>query len=275
LSDRTSFYDPISYHQGTVWPLFTGWMSVAEYRTGHTLSAWAHLEQNASLTWTQDLGNTTELLSGEFFQPLGRSTAHQLWSSAMVISPVVRGLFGLEWNHAEDELSVTPSLPAQWDKARLENIPFGNQQVDLSMLRRDGELVVQASGAGASSLHLLSHASGARYLNGALHIPLPAVEAGIEADLPASGSATMQMKVLDQQATSHSLTLHLAAPAGSTQTLFLRINDANFRSGKFTLHATGVDIANPTAALQRLQVEFPASSDRTTTYVEKDATFSW
>ena len=35
VSDQTSFYDPISYHQGTVWPLFTGWVSVAEYRAGH------------------------------------------------------------------------------------------------------------------------------------------------------------------------------------------------------------------------------------------------
>ncbi len=101
LSERTSFYDPISYHQGSVWPLFTGWASVAEYRAGHPLSGYAHLMQNADLTWAQDLGSVTELLSGQFYQVLGRSTAHQLWSSAMVISPTLRGLFGLEWNAAE------------------------------------------------------------------------------------------------------------------------------------------------------------------------------
>jgi len=28
LSPTVSFYDPISYHQSTVWPLFTGWVSV-------------------------------------------------------------------------------------------------------------------------------------------------------------------------------------------------------------------------------------------------------
>jgi len=59
--------------------------------------------QNADLTWSQDLGSVTELLSGRFFQPLGRSSAHQLWSSAMVISPVVRGLLGLTW-----DVPVTP-----------------------------------------------------------------------------------------------------------------------------------------------------------------------
>ncbi|HTD53741.1 MAG TPA: hypothetical protein VK670_00060, partial [Silvibacterium sp.] len=84
VSDRTSFYDPISYHQGTVWPLYTGWVSLAEYRAGRTLSGYAHLRQNADLIWSQDLGSATELLSGQFFQPLGRSTAHQLWSAAMI-----------------------------------------------------------------------------------------------------------------------------------------------------------------------------------------------
>ena len=123
LSDRVSFYDPISYHQGTVWPLYTGWVSVAEYRAGHALSAYAHLRQNAGLTWMQDLGNTTELLSGEFFQPAGAQLTNyglQPW----LWSPIVRGLFGIEWNAAANELNVTPSLPARWDNATLSNIPF-------------------------------------------------------------------------------------------------------------------------------------------------------
>ena len=32
LSPTVSFFDPISYHQGTVWPLYTGWTAVSEYR---------------------------------------------------------------------------------------------------------------------------------------------------------------------------------------------------------------------------------------------------
>jgi glycogen debranching enzyme len=87
LGENETFYDPLSYHQGSVWPLFTGWASIAEYRTGRTLSAYAHLMQNADLTWAQDLGSVTELLSGAYFQPFGRSTTHQLWSSAMVLRP--------------------------------------------------------------------------------------------------------------------------------------------------------------------------------------------
>ena len=74
--------------------------------------------QNANLTWAQDLGSVTELLSGEFFQPLGRSSSHQMWSSAMVITPLLRGLFGLDWHAANYTLRIAPHLPAGWDLQR-------------------------------------------------------------------------------------------------------------------------------------------------------------
>src|SRR5579875_699809 len=91
--------------------------------------------QNADLTWSQDLGSVTELLSGQYYQVLGRSTAHQLWSSAMVISPILRGMFGLEWNQPQHQLIVTPHLPADWDSATIRHLPFGQSQIDLSFHR--------------------------------------------------------------------------------------------------------------------------------------------
>ena len=126
LSPSSTFYDPISYHQGTVWPLYTGWASVAQYRAGRPVAGYAALMQNAGLTWAGDLGNVTELLSGEFYAPLGRSTVHQLWSAAMVVSPVLRGMFGLEWDAAGKMLTVNPQLPAAWDGATLRRVPDGS-----------------------------------------------------------------------------------------------------------------------------------------------------
>jgi glycogen debranching enzyme len=266
VSDRTSFYDPISYHQGTVWPLYTGWVSLAEYRAGRSLSAYAHLRQNADLIWSQDLSSATELLSGQFFQPLGRSTAHQLWSAAMIISPILRGLFGFEWNAAANELTVTPSLPADWDHAKLSNIPIGQSRLDLEIKRENGMLLLRTTGSAASQIHLKSRATGAKLANGILQIPLTAVEAGLTQDLPEAGSATQQGKVLDQQSTPNSLTLRLSAPAGTTQNLWLRIN----RPQK-PLHATGTTIPDVNKPLQKLQIEFPSG----TGYVEKKVSFSW
>ncbi len=36
LSNQSDLYDPLSYHYGSVWPLFTGWASMAAYRYGAT-----------------------------------------------------------------------------------------------------------------------------------------------------------------------------------------------------------------------------------------------
>jgi glycogen debranching enzyme len=263
LSDRTPFYDPISYHQGSVWPLFTGWASLAEYRAGHPLSAYAHLMQNANLTWAQDPGDVTELLSGQFYQVLGRSTAHQLWSSAMVISPILRGLFGLTWDATAHTLSVTPHLPATWDHATVRRLPFGGRTLDLTFRRESRDLLVQASD---KSVHLVSAAPGATVHDGILRIPLPAVEAAISEDLPAPGAQTHQLKVLADDATDRSLTLRLAAPGGTTQTLSIRENLPLPR-----LATQDAQLSDALNGLRTLTVQFPVAPG----YVEKTVTLSW
>ncbi|MGC2636566.1 MAG: hypothetical protein WA294_05270 [Acidobacteriaceae bacterium] len=263
LSDRTSFYDPISYHQGTVWPLFTGWVSLAEYRAGHPLSAWAHLMQNIDLTWPQDPGDVTELLSGQFNQVLGRSTAHQLWSSAMVISPILRGLFGLAWDAAAHTLSVTPHLPATWDHATVRRVPLGDRTLDITFRREGRELLVQSSD---TSLRLVSAAPGALVRDGVLHIPLPSVEAAIAEELPAPGAETNELKVLADDATDHSLTLKLAAPGGSTQSLSIRENLATPY-----LATRDARLGDSVNGLCPLTIQFPAGAG----YVGKTVTLTW
>ena len=263
LSPSVSFYDPISYHQGTVWPLFTGWVSLSEYRNGRSLAGYAHLMQNADLTWAQDLGAVTELLSGEFFRWLGRSTSHQLWSSAMVVTPTVRGMFGLEWNASADELTVTPSLPAEWNRAKILGVPIAQWRVAVELRRNGSTLSVRLTGEGSKAIKLRSRAAGARIENGELRIPLPAAEVGIGHGLPEAGAITSQMKILDQQESPHTLRLRLSAPANSNQTLFLRLNDP-----KIHLRTDGAEVF---ADSSQLQIQFPPGAG----YVEKVVTLSW
>ncbi len=269
LSPKSSFYDPISYHQGTVWPLYTGWTSVAEYRSGRDLSAYAHLRQNADLTWAQDLGDVTELLSGEFFAPLGRSTSHQLWSSAMVITPILRGLFGIEWDAAENTLTVTPRLPAEWDRAAILRLPLGVGTTDLRFERSGKMLVVRASGG----VRLRSRVPGAVAGpdgSSSLRIPLPAVEVSITTDLPLPGARTEQMKVLDQQVGPRSLTLRLAAPAGSKQRFRLRRNDPEVKLRS----EEGLSLKGD--AEQTVELDFGAGqSEGGRGYVERTVRFTW
>jgi hypothetical protein len=219
--------------------------------------------QNADLTWAQDLGGVTELLSGEFFRWFGRSTSHQLWSSAMVVTPTVRGLFGLEWNAAENKLFVTPSLPAQWNDAKLLGVPIGQARAGIEIRRIGATLSIRLTGEGSKTIDLESHATGSKKEKGELRIPLPAAEVGIAHGLPEAGSLSSQMKVLDQEQSPRSLQLRLSAPANSIQSLFLRVNNPAIH-----LRMEGSEIS-PNA--DELRIQFPSGSG----YVDKVVTLSW
>jgi glycogen debranching enzyme len=140
LSNRSALYDPLSYHYGSVWPLFTGWASVGAYRYGRAQVGYQALMANALLDTANALGYVTELLSGDRQAPFGRSSHHQIWSEAMVVSPVVRGVLGLDWTRRRDGLTVSlrPQLPADWDSMRVSGIPAGRGRFDMAVERRAG-----------------------------------------------------------------------------------------------------------------------------------------
>ncbi|HYK90605.1 MAG TPA: glycogen debranching protein [Acidobacteriota bacterium] len=249
LSERAAIYDPISYHQGSVWPLFTGWVALAEYRAGRPLAGYQHLMQNADLTWAQDLGAVTELLSGEFFQPLGRSSAHQTWSSAMVLTPALRGLFGLEWDAPARTLRIAPNLPADWDRAVLRNVRLGGSSVELSYRRDGGQLVVEARSAMPESVCLATKEQDrAQGCSNRVAIPLPAVEIALPHGLPLPGSTTEQLKVIDQQSTADQVTVTFEAQGDSIHELRVRLN------------RPGVRVSGAELAADRLRVRFPHGS---------------
>ena len=231
ISEQDPVYDPISYHQGSVWPLFTGWASLAEYRAGRDLAGYSHLMQNTNLTTEQDLGAVTELLSGAYYRPFGRSTSHQMWSSAMVLVPALRGLFGVSVDAPTHTITVDPHLPAQWPTATLHHIAVGDAITDLHYERKNGSMIVALlNQRTASPIRLMSSIPNAKPSgNGTtLTIPLPAIEVGMDygaADaLPSPGADTTGVKVLDQRQSGHELSLQLEAPGNSTHRLFLRRN---------------------------------------------------
>src|SRR5438093_3344779 len=141
LSNRSALYDPLSYHYGSVWPLFTGWTAVAAYRHGRPHAGFQALMANALLTYAGALGFVTELLSGDFATPFGRSSHHQLWSEAMVVTPVVRGLLGIDVADGGRTLRFAPSLPATWDRVEARTVRIGDAQYDLAFNRSMGRAV--------------------------------------------------------------------------------------------------------------------------------------
>jgi glycogen debranching enzyme len=212
-------YDGMSYHQGSVWPLFTGWQALAEYRGGQPLSGFQSTMENVDLTTAQDAGAVTELLSGDYFEPFGRSTSHQLWSSAMVITPILRGLFGIEVDALNQSLRVTPRLPADWKSAAVRRVHVGESVVDV-VCKRSGSTMLVSVEKSDGKVKL----AGADK-DGILRVPLPAVEIGLAHGLPLRGSRTAQMKILRTTYDGQVLTLDVEGMAGSTSELKVVRND--------------------------------------------------
>lgn len=151
LSNRSALYDPLSYHYGSVWPLFTGWSAVAAYRYGRPQVGYQALMANARLTFSGALGDVTELLSGDFATEFGRSSHHQVWSEAMVVTPVVRGLLGLDADAGGTVARFEPSLPASWDHVEARGFAAGIARFDFSYTRTPGRIVMRATRTGSGA----------------------------------------------------------------------------------------------------------------------------
>jgi glycogen debranching enzyme len=143
ISNHSRLYDPLSYHYGSVWPLFTGWAAVGAYRYGRPSVGYQALMANALLTYANALGYVTELLSGDFQSPFGRSSHHQVWSEAMVISPTIRGLFGLEARDGGHTVQFKPEFPADWDRAGITDFAAGDTRYDLAMERTSARMAIR------------------------------------------------------------------------------------------------------------------------------------
>ncbi len=142
ISNESQLYDPLSYHNGSVWPLFTGWASMGAYAYGRTHVGYQALMANALLTRQGAEGYVTELLSGDFNAPFGRSSHHQVWSEAMVVTPAVRGLLGLETGNAGRTLRFAPQLPADWNQLAVRNLRLGDARYTLAYERTAGRIKI-------------------------------------------------------------------------------------------------------------------------------------
>ena len=151
LSRTSALYDPLSYHYGSVWPLFTGWVSMAAYRYGRPHVGYQALMANALRTEADALGSITELISGEFDTPFGRSAHHQIWSQAMVVSPLVHGLLGIEVSRGGSALTIAPQLPADWRSVRIRRVVAGGARFNLDIERTDERYSIGLNREGESS----------------------------------------------------------------------------------------------------------------------------
>ena len=144
ISNHSKVYDGSGYHYGAVWPLFTGWAAVGEYRYHRAFPAYENLRANALLGLDGALGHFTEVLSGDYYQSFATSSPHQIWSAAMVISPILRGLFGLQIDAQKHQVTLEPHVPPDWTAIALHNIHVGDIAIDLRYKKTIDTIVLEA-----------------------------------------------------------------------------------------------------------------------------------
>jgi len=149
ISSQNPVYNPGGYHFGSVWPLFTGWAAVGEYRYHRALPAYSNLRSNSLLALDGALGHVTEVLSGDYYQPLSTSSPHQIWSAAMVVSPLLRGLLGLETDATSHQLRFAPHEPAGWKSFEIHSIHVAGATLDLKYKRTEDGITLEMRRTGS------------------------------------------------------------------------------------------------------------------------------
>jgi hypothetical protein len=142
-------YDPKSYHGGAVWPLYTGWVSWAEFAAGHSRDATRHWRMNAGLALERAKGAWDEVLHGEEHRAAG-VCPDQAWSTAMAVAPFVYGMLGVAPDALRRRLRLAPQIPEEWRRLRVERIRVGDVRVALDYSRDDGVHRFRLSGSGGS-----------------------------------------------------------------------------------------------------------------------------
>jgi hypothetical protein len=190
------------------------------------------------------LGHVTEVLSGDYYQTLSTASPHQIWSAAMVVSPVLRGMLGLESDAFTGELTLAPHVPADWNSFRASNVRVGSSTVNLAYKRTldtigldfqrtgDSTVVLNFEPAISMRAEVVSAEIDGRPLpfhirrnindqHVAVHIPVGTtagklsihlrrdVDFGVTPGLPPLGSPSVGARIISESWSSDSLTLLL------------------------------------------------------------------
>jgi len=285
ISSSNPFYSPAGYHFGSVWPLFTGWASVGEYQYHRSLPAYENLRANALLALDGSLGHVTEVLSGDYYQPLSTSSPHQIWSAAMVVSPLLRGLLGLQTDAIAHQLRFAPHVPAEWNSFSVHDIKVGNSTVNMNFHRTEDEITLEIRRDGSGDCNfefspaLSPRAQGLRADLNNHAIPVhsdrnsedqhatvrfPIVEGantlrihlrddfgiGVSSNLPSLGDRSRGLRIVSQTWQPDTLTLHVSGVPSQTYLLSLQNGEqvSRVEGGEFVKHGdriTGISLHLP------------------------------
>jgi glycogen debranching enzyme len=135
ISDTDPRYNPLGYHIGSVWPLFTGWLGLAQYARGRSLQGFELLRNGMAVYREFSAGSFSEVLHGDLYQEAG-VCPQQCWSAAVIMLLFTKGLLGLE-AELGGRIRICPDVPPHWRQFEVGNIRWADGSIDLAY-RREG-----------------------------------------------------------------------------------------------------------------------------------------
>ncbi|MHB1097623.1 MAG: amylo-alpha-1,6-glucosidase [Gemmatimonadaceae bacterium] len=172
LSTTSKLFDPLHYNNGAVWGFVTGWVSTAQFRYGNPNAGWQALRATAQTTFDESRGRNPEVISGRVYKPLDTAVPQQFFATSMILTPLLRGMMGLEVDAPAGTLTVAPWVPLGEDGVRVDRLWVGRTQVDLRVTVRSRDVTLDVTRAGGETDRLLkvtfNPVAGARPVYGEL-----------------------------------------------------------------------------------------------------------
>ena len=191
LSSESELYDPLQYNMGTVWPFVTGFAAWGQYRYRRPWAGFHLMDAVKRMTFDWALGRHPELLSGSFYQPLDQTVPHQFFATSMLVTPLLRGVFGWQPDAPLGRARLAPQLPPDWPAATASGLRAGNTTLQV-------EIRQQWSAAGGERRTTIRSLGTTLDLDFVPDVPAGAREVavvvdGVPAQLSAAGAVRVQV----------------------------------------------------------------------------------
>jgi hypothetical protein len=144
LAASSALFDPLHYNNGAVWPFVTGWVALAQYRYDNPHAGYFALSAIAATTFDEARGRNPEVISGRLYKALDTSVPQQFFATSMIVTPLLRGLLGIDVDATTRTLTLAPALPPAWEgkPVTVRNLAVGGSLVDARMEQHPGRTLV-------------------------------------------------------------------------------------------------------------------------------------
>jgi len=125
-------------YTGAVMTLPTGVQIIAENNYGRPDNALNYLKK-MTRTFSYALPGSIYEVSPDY----GMMT--QAWNIYGYAVPVVEQFFGIQPDAAHKKVVIAPQMPSEWDKASLENVRVGNNEISVFFSKKEGQTRVRVT----------------------------------------------------------------------------------------------------------------------------------